>query len=38
LREDATLHRLWYDLRNQSLFEEALPGRRPVRSTRAWSG
>jgi AcrR family transcriptional regulator len=22
LREDATLHRLWYDLRNQSLFEE----------------
>ncbi|MHA6765280.1 TetR/AcrR family transcriptional regulator [Streptacidiphilus sp. PAMC 29251] len=21
LREDATLHRLWYDLRNQSLFE-----------------
>src|SRR5579862_2034784 len=23
LREDATLHRLWYDLRNQSLFEEA---------------
>jgi AcrR family transcriptional regulator len=24
LREDATLHRLWYDLRNQSLFDEAL--------------
>ena len=23
LREDATLHRLWYDLRNQSQFEEA---------------
>ena len=23
LREDAPLHRLWYDLRNQSLFEEA---------------
>ncbi|MDT7729326.1 MAG: hypothetical protein QOI21_5902 [Actinomycetota bacterium] len=23
LREDASLHRLWYDLRNQSLFEEA---------------
>ena len=23
LREDATLHRLWYDLRNQSLFEES---------------
>jgi AcrR family transcriptional regulator len=23
LREDATLHRLWYDLRNQSLFDEA---------------
>ncbi len=22
LREDATLHRLWYDLRNQSLFDE----------------
>ena len=22
LREDATVHRLWYDLRNQSLFEE----------------
>jgi AcrR family transcriptional regulator len=22
LRQDATLHRLWYDLRNQSLFEE----------------
>ena len=22
LREDATLHRLWYDLRNQSQFEE----------------
>ena len=22
LREDAVLHRLWYDLRNQSLFEE----------------
>jgi AcrR family transcriptional regulator len=22
LRDDATLHRLWYDLRNQSLFEE----------------
>ena len=22
LREDASLHRLWYDLRNQSLFEE----------------
>ncbi|HYA51463.1 MAG TPA: TetR family transcriptional regulator, partial [Streptosporangiaceae bacterium] len=21
LREDATLHRLWYDLRNQSLFD-----------------
>jgi AcrR family transcriptional regulator len=24
LREDAALHRLWYDLRNQSLFDEAL--------------
>jgi AcrR family transcriptional regulator len=24
LREDATMHRLWYDLRNQSQFEEAL--------------
>ena len=23
LREDATMHRLWYDLRNQSLFDEA---------------
>jgi AcrR family transcriptional regulator len=23
LREDATLHRLWYDLRNQSLFDAA---------------
>ncbi len=23
LREDATMHRLWYDLRNQSLFEES---------------
>jgi AcrR family transcriptional regulator len=23
LREDARLHRLWYDLRNQSLFEKA---------------
>ena len=23
LREDATLHRLWYDLRNQSLFDDA---------------
>ncbi|MCF2529678.1 TetR/AcrR family transcriptional regulator [Yinghuangia soli] len=23
LREDAPMHRLWYDLRNQSLFEEA---------------
>jgi AcrR family transcriptional regulator len=23
LREDATMHRLWYDLRNQSLFEQA---------------
>ena len=23
LREDATMHRLWYDLRNQSQFEEA---------------
>jgi AcrR family transcriptional regulator len=23
LREDAALHRLWYDLRNQSLFDEA---------------
>jgi len=23
LREDARLHRLWYDLRNQSLFDEA---------------
>jgi AcrR family transcriptional regulator len=22
LRQDATMHRLWYDLRNQSLFEE----------------
>ena len=22
LREDASMHRLWYDLRNQSLFEE----------------
>ncbi|MCA1655620.1 MAG: TetR/AcrR family transcriptional regulator [Pseudonocardiaceae bacterium] len=24
LREDATMHRLWADLRNQSLFEESL--------------
>ena len=24
LREDATMHRLWYDLRNQSLFDKAL--------------
>ncbi|WP_367318859.1 TetR/AcrR family transcriptional regulator [Streptomyces sp. HUAS ZL42] len=23
LREDATMHRLWYDLRNQGLFEES---------------
>jgi AcrR family transcriptional regulator len=23
LRDDATMHRLWYDLRNQSLFDEA---------------
>ena len=23
LREDARLHRLWYDLRNQSLFDES---------------
>jgi len=23
LREDATMHRLWYDLRNQSLFDKA---------------
>ncbi len=23
LREDAPMHRLWYDLRNQSLFEES---------------
>ncbi|GAA3683121.1 hypothetical protein GCM10022267_82410 [Lentzea roselyniae] len=23
LAEDATLHRLWYDLRNQSLFDES---------------
>ncbi len=23
LREDATMHRLWYDLRNQSLFDES---------------
>lgn len=23
LRDDATLHRLWYDLRNQSLFEDS---------------
>jgi hypothetical protein len=23
LREDAAMHRLWYDLRNQSQFEEA---------------
>ena len=23
LREDAAMHRLWYDLRNQSLFDEA---------------
>jgi AcrR family transcriptional regulator len=23
LREDASMHRLWYDLRNQSLFEQA---------------
>ena len=22
LRDDVTMHRLWYDLRNQSLFEE----------------
>jgi AcrR family transcriptional regulator len=26
LREDATMHRLWYDLRNQSLFDEAIRG------------
>jgi AcrR family transcriptional regulator len=26
LREDATMHRLWYDLRNQSLFDEAFRG------------
>jgi AcrR family transcriptional regulator len=24
LRDDAPLHRLWYDLRNQSMFDEAL--------------
>lgn len=24
LRDDASMHRLWYDLRNQSLFEESL--------------
>lgn len=23
LREDATMHRFWYDLRNQSLFDQA---------------
>ena len=28
LREDATMHRLWYDLRNQSLFDDSLPRRR----------
>jgi AcrR family transcriptional regulator len=26
LREDAPLHRLWYDLRNQSLFDESIRG------------
>ena len=26
LREDAIMHRLWYDLRNQSLFDEAFRG------------
>ena len=26
LRVDATMHRLWYDLRNQSLFEESFRG------------
>ncbi|MFI5799937.1 TetR/AcrR family transcriptional regulator [Streptomyces sp. NPDC051677] len=26
LRDDAAMHRLWYDLRNQSLFEEAFRG------------
>ena len=26
LRDDATMHRLWYDLRNQSLFDEAIRG------------
>jgi AcrR family transcriptional regulator len=26
LREDASMHRLWYDLRNQSLFEEWFRG------------
>ena len=26
LRDDAPMHRLWYDLRNQSLFEEAFRG------------
>jgi AcrR family transcriptional regulator len=26
LREDAALHRLWYDLRNQSLFDESIRG------------
>jgi hypothetical protein len=25
LRDDAFMHRLWYDLRNQSLFEESFP-------------
>jgi AcrR family transcriptional regulator len=24
LRDDVTMHRLWYDLRNQSLFEEKI--------------
>lgn len=26
LRDDVTMHRLWYDLRNQSLFEEEFRG------------
>jgi hypothetical protein len=36
LRKEAPLHRLWYDLRAQSLFEEASAPMWP-RSTRASS-
>jgi AcrR family transcriptional regulator len=49
LRTDAPMHRLWYDLRNQSLFEESFragtprsPGSRSHlprrRRTRSWTG